>query len=809
MVARPGGYQASFNAGELAPNVWGRSEIKQFYSGASLMQNAEPVPQGGFDALPGSIDTGYVRGALTTEGGTQVLTLGPHSAPAVLATRTLGSAVQLGVADVTGLGVSAGFTGTLVIEASNGGATWTQLGATLTATTTARTRRRGVAPAQTLLADRVRLRLATITAGAPATFSLTSLTMSSESTTLPAAARSFEFTYAIDKAFSIVLTPLHADLYEGDTWIGCCATALSAVQLPDVKREQRLDTMYLCHPDRAPLRIMRRDSDGDWSSEDAPFTTLPNVDYGGVYGNIVNDVWNITIRWSVGPADLALELTVNGEDTQAVTLAAGPDWALFLTNLKTAIEALPSVEPGITVTQTLAANSSVVTVTFAGAGNTGNRFTMAARINNVTTAAANVSHPVFGDPGGEAIMSVTRGWPVTAAFYQDRLYLAGFRSEPGALLGSVSGEYLDLNTKIESASGGILVRLDTSGAERIEHLVRSRHLVIFTNEAEYYITDRAIVRTTAPNVAESTRNGINPQIRPVENEGGLIYVNRSRSLIYAAAYSDVSQKYDSEPLSLLASHLAVGLKAMAIQRSSTSTDAARLYVVRDDGLLVVGIMIRNQEVTAFTRWLTDGLVRDVSVDGAGRPFVLVERTIGGVQRLLRERLDSDAVLHQQRSITLGVASQTVTGLADYEGATIWCSADGYFDKSYVVTGGQITLAYPATQLVLGRWTPPRVRTLPLPRLVGERTQLARPVRVHTVRCRLAGSTSIAVGANGQAARDVALVKAGVPSDQPVPPNFDAIAVTGLAGYSDEGFVEFTQTRPGKFAVRDITLEARS
>lgn len=807
MVARPGTYQASFNAGELGPNVWGRSDIKQFYSGASLMQNAEPVPQGGFDALPGSIDTGYVRGPLAVVAGSVTLTLGPHAAPAVLAIVRLPFGTDLAALDLV-LTSSTGATLSLVVETTLDEVLWTGLGAPLVLRAAPLSRRRAAPPGLPVAASAVRIRLVSVPP-APVTFTLTGLTSYTELATLPAAARSFDYTYAIDKAFSLVLTPGNADFYNGDTFVGSTAIGVTVLQLADIKREQRLDTMYLWHPDLAPLRLMRSESDGDWTVDAAPFTSLPNVNYGGTYANIVNDVWNITLRWSAGPADLALELKINGEDTQAVTLGVGPDWPAFLTALKAAIEALPSVDPGVTLTQTLAANSSVITITFAGVGNSGNRFTMAASINNVTTAAANVSHPVFGDPGGEAIMSALRGWPVTGAFYQDRLYQAGFRSEPGALLGSVTGEYLDLNTRIESASGGILVRLDTSGAERIEQLIRSRHLVIFTNEAEYYITDRAIVRTTPPNVAESSRNGISPAIRPVENEGGIIYVNRSRSLIYAAAYSDVSQKYDSEPISLLASHLALGLKAMAIQRSSEATDAARLYLVRDDGLMVVGVMIRNQDVTAFTRWVTDGLVRDVTVDGAGRPYVLVERVVAGVARLFRERLDSAADLHQQRSISLGAPSMTVTGLSAYEGRTVWASADGYFDKAYVVTGGQITLAYLATNIVVGRWTPPIVRTLPVPRLVGERTQLARPVRVHTVRAKLAGSTSLAIAANGQAPRDVPLLKAGVPSDQPIPPSFDPIMVTGLAGYSDEGFVSFTQVRPGRFAVRDITLEART
>jgi hypothetical protein len=810
MVARPGTYQASFNAGELAPSVWGRSDIKQFYSGASLMQNCEPVPQGGFDALPGTRHTSYVRGAFSVLAGTLTVTGGPHAAPAVLAELVLGAPASVGAVDVTGLSASVAGSHVIVIEALVGGV-WVQLGSTMTAAAVTRDRRRAFAPAAPQLASAVRLRL-TSTPAAATTFAVGALVAYGEALGLPAAAREFDFTYSITEAFTAVLTPGHVDLFDGDQWIGCAALALTASQVMVCKREQRLNTMYLLHPDVAPIRLMRRDSSGDWSSEAAPFENIPLVDLGGTYGNVVNDVWRITIRYSGGAAGLALEVNVNGEDAAAVTLAGStaPDLAAFVAGVQAALVSLPSVQPGVTVTMVSTdASATVLEVIFAGAGNAGQRFTMTARINNVTTAAATTSHTAFGDPGGEAIMSVSAGWPVTGAFYQDRLFVAGFRSEPGAVAGSVSGEYLDLNTKIENAAGAVLARLNSRGAERIEHMIESRHLVILTTNAEYYISDRAIVRTTPPNVVQSSRNGCAPLVAPVENEGGILYVGQSRAILYACSYSDVTQVYESEPLTLLASHLARGVNGMAVQKSSESTDAARLFITRDDGQMTVGIMIRNQDVTAFVRFVTDGLVRQACVDGANRVTLLVERMVAGQPRLMREIMDPAMVMHACVSFTYGSPQTVITGLGMFEGATVWVSADGYFDKSHVVTGGQLVLPYAATQVTVGRWTPPRARTLPMPRLVGERTQLARPIRVHTVRARLAGGNSLAIAANGGPARDVALFRAGDVGDQPIQPQERSISVTGLAGFSDEGFVEFTQTRPGYFAIRDITIEART
>lgn len=807
MVARPGQYQASLNAGELAPAVWGRSDIKQFYSGASLMRNAEPVPQGGWAELPGTVETGFVRQLLNPAAGATIYSPGATVGPALLAQANF-TVQDIGVVDVLALSASLSIGSVVRVETSVDAVVWLPFGAPLNVTTQSRDYRVALPPGRGRRAGHVRLMLY-VPLGAPATIAVSSMTVFAEfGGVVPA--RQFEHSYSIDDSFTVTVTPGHGDIWKGDAFVASIALPYTAQQIADLTGEQRLNTMLLFHPDVAPWRIIRRDGDGDWTAAPAPFVNVPFVDFGAAYVNIVPDQWSISLQWTTGPAGLILEIQVNGEDAVGVQL--GTDWTAFATALKASIEALPSVQPGIIVTPSPpsgGAQYGSVSITFAGTGNAGQRFAVVPRVINVPWASATASHTQFGDPGGEEIMSPSRGYPAHGAFYQDRLFLAGFKAEMGALAGSVTGEYFDLNSKIENTAGGVLVRLDTRGAEQILYLAQMRHLILFTNEAEYYVSDRAILRGTPPNIAQSSRNGLARGVRPVESEGSLLYVGRSRSIIYAATYSDVSQSYESVPISLLASHLTQGVRGTALQRSSVSTDAARYWVVRDDGLMAVGVMIRNQDVVAFVRFVTDGLVRDVVVDGTNTPFLLIERVVGGQPRLLRERVSSDALLHQQRSFSFAGLSTQVFGLDSLEGVSVWAICDGYAEGPFTVTGGVLTVPNASAQITVGRWTPPIVDTLPLPRLVAERQQLARPCRVHTVRARLEGTTSLAIGANGQPPRDVSLTRAGQALDQPVPPFTGEVEKTGLFGYSAAGIVRFTQVRPGRFRVRDITLEART
>ncbi len=805
MVARPGKLQGSFNAGEQAPELHGRTELKTFFSGAARMLNVEPVPQGGFRLAPRTRDVGAVRGGLTPgASGAVAATLG---AAGTVGTLDMGADVAIAGVDLLGLTSAQTLAGLLSVEALNvSTGLWQALAPPFSASATARARRAALAPGVTVTARFVRLRLV----GAPPAATAIAATLAAfVETPGVQPVRLVPFTSASGVAYQAVLTPGAVDFWREGAFVGCCAITYAGADVPAIKTEQRADSMIVYHQNYPQLRVLRVDADHEWAVTAVPYTDVPQVDYGGVYVN-VPDAFDVYIRYgaTTSPEAITLVISVNGLDAPGVQVPAGPDWVAFGVAIKASLESMASVETGLTVSVAVAGLLAVVSIAFTGTGNTGATFALSARIPSTPDANANVVKSVNGSTGGENLFGTVRGYPSVGVFYQDRLFEGGFRSKVSAFLASVTADYFNLNIAIPTADGAILYNLDTDGAERIIHMERARHLCLFTTDAEYYLADRAVSKTAVPNIVQSSRNGSSELVPVVENEGSLIYVARNRGTIYAATYSDVSQAYDSQPLSLLASHLCNGLIGAALQRATDDGDAARLWLVRDDGTVVIGVLIRNQDVTGFVRWETAGAVRAVMVDGRNDPYLAVERTIAGAQRLRFERLEPDLILDGTVTST-GAPRTLVTGLAAHEGAVVHAEADGYTLGPFTVAGGAITLPVAAATISVGRWTAPELVTLPLPREVADRTVLRRPARVHTVRLHGLGVTSLAVGANGQPLRAVPLYRAGDPVDQPQRAVTGEIVVTGIRGYSPDAQVTIGQIMPGRLAIRDVIVEART
>lgn len=815
MVARPGTYQASNNAGELKPEEHGRTDLKQFYAGLALALNIEPVPQGGSRLSPRTRHLGRVRRALADVAPASTSqNLGPHAVVATLAALTFTSAQAVSVVAVAGFGASQPLGAIVRVEWTADGVTYQPFGAPFKAGLAPVTLAVALPPGSSVNAVGLRVRMFSAPPSST-TFALDSVTAQTETSTIITAARIRPFTFSLDQAYVAVISDRHIDFFRDGSYVGCAKTSFAAARVEALGVQQRFDTMLLFHDEVRSERIRRNGSDSEWIVDQVPYSAVPRVDLGGAYTNQVTDIWKVYLSYPTSGSyangvNLFVSVNISGEETAGVPTGATVDWPAFAAATKAAIEALPSIAAGITVTEDHSTGGlTVLTIAFTGAGNNGVRNTMSAQVVNTSAAAATVTHAQLGVPGGEDLMSVSAGWPACALFYQDRLVTGGFRSKRSALLASVTGEYFDTNVEIISPSGAILANLDTDGAERLHHFARARHLVLFTTDAEYFISDRALSRTTVPTIVNCSRNGSAPTIPIVESEDALIYVNYHRTILYAAAYDDVSQAYVSQPLSLLASHIASDQIDMALQKPASATDAGRLWQVRADGTMCLGIMLRNQEVTAFVRWQTAGAVRSVCVDGKNVPHLLVQRTVGGVDELHVERLELGLLFDGTVEQTFEAPVAVVPNLGVHEGAAVWALADGYVAGPFTVAGGEIALPTPAQHVLVGRWTAPRGIPLPLPSEVAERIVLKRPKRVHTVRVDLIDTTSIAIGANGRPPKDIALYRAGDPTDAPLAPVTREIVVTGLAGYSQEGQIEITQLKPGKLAWSSFTREART
>lgn len=809
----PGTYKPSFNSGEIAAEAAGRTELKSYYSGALHMARAEPVPQGGFDLMPGTRQIARARGKLTTA-ATVTLTVagGPHAPDAVVATGDAGAPVSFVMADLSALSASASCNCRLEYRLTPGDA-WT-LFPTILVDASARSWRGGLPPNAPVSARY--FRLVRVGGSGSVTVSVgTSLVLRAEGDLATAAA---PFAFSIDRAtaYDLVFTEGNCDIYRERVFKAAVSVPYTEAQLAALRARQRDKTMLLFHED-VPTKKLLWQAEQDWLFGDQVFKNIPDVDLGGTYSKTANK-WQITViiaATTTAHVDQSLlELTVGGETTEAISMVnawnLSTDRDAIAADIKAKIEALADIDTGVTVTAeaVAVAYNYPFTIEFTGGDNLGQDFTLSGRVTSPVSAACNSALKVRGDAGGEPLVSVARGYARDGEFWQQRTILAGFKSKSTAFLASVLGDYFNLNVKIIAADGAILANLDTQSSDKIERAVAARHLLLFAQEGEYFIADRAISKTAALNVVQSSRNGCAENVPVVLADDAVFYVNRNNSIVYSCQYSDVAQAYESTPVSLMATHLVRGIVDAAFQRPKAGTDAGRYLIVRDDGLLVVGSIVRNQEITGFVRWPTDGLVKRVMVNGKDEVRLIVSREIDGDDVLVFEAMDETLYLDQAREFTFEAPSTTVSGLDDLEGAQVWIVADGYDEGPFTVEDAEITIPTASSHVIVGRWTPPRVETLPPNREVAPNTVLRRKARIAAVECYVMETTSIAIGANGNAPRNIPLYRFGMPVDAPIPAQTRAVRASGLRGYVKEPTAVITQTRPGKLKVRDATIEQR-
>lgn len=810
MVARPGQQFLSWSSGELAPEFHARRDVKNFYSGFAAAANIEANPLGGGRQAPRSLFRGKA-GRTVSIGSTVTLgaPTGSIGAGTVVLEADLGANAALCGADISFTGAAAVAAG-LRVELQNAGGSWAAISLPVAVASSSRAYRICIAPGAPVTGRRVRL-------VANATVSITAATIAPLTETLGTTARFYVHTFSTTQSYLFTAAQGHCDIWRDGVFVGAVAIPHTGAQLDRVQRTQRYASMLLWHKDVAPHEIRRDGADHQWTQATRTWLAIPEVDYGGTYTDTA-EKWSVFMSWDTGKTSLwkhAIVLTINGEDCASVDFVNGGggaslvDWTTTLANLKTAIEATAAVAPGIVLTNlTDTAPSASFQIEFTGAGNAGQQFVVSAKIvTNTIDIAASTGRTLRGRKGGEAVMSVTRGWPRTGIYTEDRLVMGGFLARADAYLGSRTGEYFDLNAELETAASGFVFSLNADGSEEITRFLRSSHLVIFTDTRHYYVANPPFNRTQPPNQRTSDTPGIHPNCEPVDLEGRIFYVSNDGSQLLTAQYSDVTQKYDTQPVSFLANHLIRDIRSVALQRSSTDAVANRLFLVRGDGVMVLGGVLRNQDVTGFTPWQTDGVVLDVAVDGARTAYILVRRTIGGVSQVLLEQLSLATFFDAAVTVTQS-PSTTVTGLGIHEGRTVWAKADGDVVGPFTVTGGAITLPWAASVIEVGRWKAPVLTTLPLKREINERQLIERPGRAHTVKVNATAVGSLAIAANGQPVFDVPLAAPGDPSTGPYPPVNGLINVTGLNGFKTGTQVTLTQLRPGAFDIRDFLVEGR-
>lgn len=606
--------------------------------------------------------------------------------------------------------------------------------------------------------------------------------------------------------------PFHAStgagfdlVFGGDTcevWSASVKTATLTISglstvVSEMTFAQRADTMLLFHESLKSKRI--RVTSGGWVVDDLPYENLPNYDYGGTYTNGVSAVWRIEF---VGlDASSIFVLTVTGVDTQSIQWDADP--FVLATRIQAALNAMPNVDAGTFITYVSAGK---FTITFDGAGNEGDGWAVSGRVINKADAAVVSVKQVAGVMPGEPVLSVERGWPQCGVFTQQRLLIGGFKSLPNAWMMSRQADYFNFDPRFTEASGPALVPMDKAGGEKIERMVENLNLLIFTNQAEYWIAERSLSKTEAPNHVQASRNGIRRGVPVIENEGAALWCHRNGSTVGELRYTDVEGNFVPIDTSLLASHLLEGVVDQASRKKQADAlDGNLQAIVRSDGKACLVTLLREQEVTAYARMTADTAFRAVACNSRNELSFIADHA--GSRSLQRQ--EAGLLLDEAIDFSFGTPQVAIAGLGRFNGREVWVIAGGNVFGPFVVSGGAVMLPVPTLHATVGTWRPPIVSTLPPPRDVGPNVVLKRKARIHAVHISIVDTTSLAISTNGGPLREVSLhrygdVLADVPElEQGVT---GEIKVSGLVGYSDAPFVTISQLRPGRLNVRSITVE---
>ncbi|MBK1836375.1 hypothetical protein JHL17_03035 [Azospirillum sp. YIM B02556] len=556
-----------------------------------------------------------------------------------------------------------------------------------------------------------------------------------------------------EQTYLLVFTDRWIDVFQGGTKLASVAAPWTLTQLAQITWTQSADTLLVCHPDLPPRRLMRGE-DGTWSLAEWSFA---------VEGELVRTPFH---RFG----DPAVTATPSGSSGAITVTASAPVFDPRLDGTRIRIKGRQLQVTG------------VVSPT---------------QLNATVKETLADTQPT--DQWEEQAFSAFRGWPVSAAFHQDRLVIGGSRDLPNRLWLSRSAQIwnFDLGEGLDDQAIEFGILSDQVNAVRA--VFSGRHLQVFTSGAEYMVTGDPLTPQSMQ-VNRQTRIGspMERAIPPRDVEGATLFVPRNRREIREFLYTDTEAAYQSNDLALLARHL------VASPRDQDYDQNRRLlFVAMEDGTLGALTAYRAEDVTAWTLLETDGAVRSVAAVG-DEVYTLVERRGVWTVERFDDGLNLDAAIAAERVDATAVWG----GLAHLEGRTVAVVADGVLRPLAAIQAGSLTLDPPARKVEIGLPYTHRIEPLP-PNLLGQATG-ADIVRLVAVTFRLEETAALRVDL-GRGLQELPLHRLGPQPPGGVPPRVSGdrrLRALGWRHDTDLPLWRIEQDAPLPFTLLSVTMELK-
>lgn len=235
-------------------------------------------------------------------------------------------------------------------------------------------------------------------------------------------------------------------------------------------------------------------------------------------------------------------------------------------------------------------------------------------------------------------------YPGCSTYHEGRQWYARTNTKPQTLYSSASAAFNNMNTSSPSKDSDAITRTIASReVNEIRFLLSLNVLLVWTSGAVWkaWAGQQGDVMTPANcAVKPQSYEGI-AEIPPIATESSALYVTASTRKVRDVAYEFTSDSFQGRNVSIFAGHL---FEAHGIEEWTYARDPHGIvWCVRADGVLLAFTYLKEHDVYAWSRHITDGAVESVAAVQEGAETILylaVRRTVGGQTRRYIERMAS-------------------------------------------------------------------------------------------------------------------------------------------------------------------------
>ena len=288
-------------------------------------------------------------------------------------------------------------------------------------------------------------------------------------------------------------------------------------------------------------------------------------------------------------------------------------------------------------------------------------FYIIACISSTFAYAIQTSAPFPGDSWTEhsiewqeQAFSDVHGWPGCGVRHEQRLWLAGGRDLPSTIFGSTTYDPFNFFLGNAQATDAIKYTADADRVSEIKRMVSYNHLQIYAADGEFFAPtpDSGALTPTNMSVRHSSSYGIanSPAIRFDQTT---IFISRAAGAIREFTYDGLQASYSSDALTFMASDLIQsGARGLSAAMETDFAQEALGLVTLNNGQLAVLSKVRKENVGAWMKWSTEGLIRGVGVVNR-EIWAIIDRWHDGVGWLRGlEVMDSNFRLDFSRRFTV-------------------------------------------------------------------------------------------------------------------------------------------------------------